>query len=236
MEQFVRGGEHAWTSSRVLKAVVVAGEEAEQLLLSPKDKASWRFDEAVTYPGLRGDRGLLLASASYPYAISAPLAAPIIFDGEEDFIFQYEVKMQDGLECGGAYFKLFRAPDGGEGSEPRSTFDSGNVDKSSPYSIMFGPDRCGTTDRIHLIFQHLNRTTGKVEERHLVNAPEIKKTQLTTLYGLILRRDGTFAIKTNGETVRSGSLSTDFNPPFSTPPTIDDPSARKPFDWVDDEL
>lgn len=37
----------------------------------------------------------------------------------------------------------------------------------TPYSIMFGPDKCGGTNKVHLIFRYKNPKTGEVEEKHM---------------------------------------------------------------------
>ena len=52
---------------------------------------------------------------------------------------RYEVQLQDGLECGGAYLKFLQAT---------GDLDIARVSDKTPYSIMFGPDRCGTTDKV----------------------------------------------------------------------------------------
>ena len=44
---------------------------------------------------------------------------------------QYEVKYPTGITCQGSYLKLI------------STAETGDVSPSSPYVIMFGPDKCG---------------------------------------------------------------------------------------------
>lgn len=84
--------------------------------------------------------------------------------------------------------------------------------------------------------QHLNPKSGKVEEKHLKESPMTRSTKLTALYTLIVHTDGNFEILVNREKVRSGTLSTEFNPPFSTPAEIDDPSDVKPDNWVEEEM
>ena len=57
----------------------------------------------------------------------------------------------------------------------------------TPYSIMFGPDRCGTSSKIHFIVQFKNPVSGEIEEKHSKQAPdalnffEDKRTHLFTL-------------------------------------------------------
>jgi calnexin len=57
----------------------------------------------------------------------------------------------------------------------------------TPYTIMFGPDKCGGTDKVHFIFRHKNPISGEYEEKHLKSAPSSKLSQLTNLYTLIVR-------------------------------------------------
>lgn len=52
---------------------------------------------------------------------------------------RYEVKLQKVHECGGAYLKLVAES---EGISP-SQFDN-----ETPYIIMFGPDKCGSNNKV----------------------------------------------------------------------------------------
>ena len=98
---------------------------------------------------------------------------------------------------------------------------------------MFGPDKCGATNKVHFIFRHKNPISGEYEEKHLAAAPQARISKLTTLYTLIVRPDQTYEIKINNESVKSGSLLDDFDPPVNPPLEIDDPNDMKPVDWVD---
>ena len=59
--------------------------------------------------------------------------------------FRYEVKFQNALECGGAYIKLL---------VDSADLQLDNFLDKTPYSIMFGPDKCGADSkvRINIIF------------------------------------------------------------------------------------
>lgn len=85
---------------------------------------------------------------------------------------------------------------------------------------MFGPDRCGATNKVHFIFRHKNPLTGEYEEKHLKNPPAIKNTKTTALYTLIVKPDQTYEIKINDESKKSGSLFDDFDPPVNPPKEI----------------
>lgn len=39
------------------------------------------------------------------------------------------------------------------------------MDKT-PYTIMFGPDKCGQNSKLHFIFRHKNPVNGEFEEKH----------------------------------------------------------------------
>lgn len=104
---------------------------------------------------------------------------------------------------------------------------------TSPYVIMFGPDKCGHTNKVHFIINHKNPKTGEYEEKHLTSPPTARIAKTTELYTLIIKPDNTFIIKQNGESVKEGSLLEDFTPAFTPAKEIDDPKDTKPDTWVD---
>lgn len=99
---------------------------------------------------------------------------------------------------------------------------------------MFGPDRCGQTNKVHFIFRHKNPLTGEYEEKHLAKAPLPKITKTTALYTLIVEPNNEFRILVNDEEAVAGSLLEDFRPAVNPDATIDDPDETKPEDWVDE--
>ncbi|VDQ13792.1 unnamed protein product [Trichobilharzia regenti] len=54
------------------------------------------------------DYALVLKSKAKHHAVSTKLSKPLKFDTEE-LVIQYDVKFQDGMDCGGAYIKLLSA-------------------------------------------------------------------------------------------------------------------------------
>lgn len=86
-----------------------------------------------------GDLGLVLKSKAKHAAISSRLKKPFHFH-DKPFVVQYEVLLQEGQECGGSYLKLLSA-------DP-STNDLRNFQDKTPYSIMFGPDKCGNEHKV----------------------------------------------------------------------------------------
>jgi calnexin len=104
---------------------------------------------------------------------------------------------------------------------------------ASPYVIMFGPDKCGGTNKVHFIFKHKNPKTGEYEEKHLKSPPMAKITKQSTLYTLIVNPDQTYEIRIDGVKSKGGSLFEDFTPAVNPPEEIDDAEDTKPEDWVD---
>lgn len=169
---------------------------------------------------------LILKEKAQRYAVTALLDAPIGNDDDGTLVVQYEVRLTEGLECGGAYLKLYHSDD---------SFTTASVHPSTPYVIMFGPDRCGATDKVHFIIRWYNPVSRTFEEKHVTNAPRPVNDKLSHLYTLIIRPDASFTIKIDNEDVRSGSLGAadDFMPSILPLRQIDDPSDVKPEDWVD---
>ncbi|KAF9920771.1 hypothetical protein FBU30_009297 [Linnemannia zychae] len=218
LEQFTDSWSERWAVSEATKESNTEGEVFSYV-------GKWTVEEPSIYPGLKNDLGLVAKSAATHHAISASLPE-IIDNKDKTLVVQYEVKAQDGLECGGAYIKLLtESPQGIKFKE---------FSNDTPYTIMFGPDRCGATDKVHFIFRHKNPKTGVYEEKHLQSAPLSKLSKRTTLYTLIVNPDQSFDIKINGESVTSGSLLENFQPPVNPAKEIDDPSDSKPANWVEE--
>ncbi|KAF9131853.1 hypothetical protein BGW39_001241 [Mortierella sp. 14UC] len=217
LEQFANNWSERWTASEATKESNAEGEVFSYV-------GQWSVEEPSVYPGLKNDLGLVAKSAATHHAISASLPE-VVDNKDKTLVVQYEVKAQDGLECGGAYMKLLtESPEGIKFKE---------FSNDTPYTIMFGPDRCGATDKVHFIFRHKNPITGVYEEKHLQSAPLSKLNKRTTLYTLIVKPDQTFDIKINGESAASGSLLKDFQPSVNPAKEIDDPTDSKPVDWVE---
>lgn len=61
-----------------------------------------------------------------------------------------------------------------------------------------------------------------------------KITKQTSLYTLIVNPDQTFDLRIDGKSVKSGSLLEDFSPSVNPPAEIEDPSDKKPENWVEE--
>ena len=98
---------------------------------------------------------------------------------------------------------------------------------------MFGPDKCGATNKVHLILRHA-APNGTIEEKHLVSPPLVETDKLTHTYTLLLHpANASYDILVDGVSKKAGLLAEDFDPPFVPPKEIDDPNDSKPKDWVD---
>ncbi|KAJ3117697.1 hypothetical protein HK100_000765 [Physocladia obscura] len=238
VEQFVtpKSKGSVWIPSEAKK--VVDGIEDDELL---KFRGAWSIEEASVLPSIKSDLGLVVKTPAAHHAISAAFPSP--FDTKDStFVAQYvalflcyfsmlnkkhnryEVKLQNGLECGGAYMKLLTYD---------TSFTPAAFSDKSPYTIMFGPDRCGSTNKVHFIFRHKNPKTGVIEEKHLNSPGTAKIDKLTNVYTLVVRPDNSFDVLINDESVKSGNLLEDFTPAVNPPKLIDDPEDSKPEDWVD---
>jgi len=122
--------ETRWVPSAATKKTAT-GETA-------KYDGEWGFELPTKYPG-NATKGLVVKTASKHHAVSALFDVPLVFDGTKDFVVQYEVKLTNVLNCGGAYLKLLSHVDG---------FSPEAFDDKTPYTIMFGPDKCGDSSKV----------------------------------------------------------------------------------------
>lgn len=177
------------------------------------------------------DLGLVLTTEAKHAAISTLLDRPFEFKNKP-FIVQYEVTMQEGQNCGGAYIKLLSRGTNTK-ADLRKFYDQ------TPYTIMFGPDKCGNDNKLHFIFRHKNPKNGTIEEKHskkpTQRLDEIYKDKEPHLYTLIIRPDNSFSILVDNKEVNAGSLLEDFTPAVNPPEEIDDPNDKKPEDWDERE-
>ncbi len=74
--------------------------------------------------------------------------------------------MTEGLECGGAYMKFL---DAAKIKKPE------DMTNETPYIVMFGPDKCGSTNKVHLIIRHKNPISNEWEEKHIKSPPSVPK-------------------------------------------------------------
>ncbi|KAH0787218.1 Calreticulin family protein [Histomonas meleagridis] len=191
----------------------------------PNYTGQWKVEESKEPQSYPGEKMIFMKTAMAYYGLSTKFDTPLDLT-DQTLVVQYELRLQETLECGGAYIKLFG----------KDNFEPTTLCNETRYVIMFGPDKCGSTNKVHFIFRHKNPKTGVVEEKHMTNAPSIKTDKNNHLYTLIVRPDNSFEILIDAESVKQGNLLTDFAPSVNPPKEIDDPTDVKPDDWVDEEM
>lgn len=193
-----------------------------------KYEGRWDFDlpERRIFPN---DRALILRSKAKHAAISARLNRKFEFISKP-LIVQYEVTFQNGMDCGGAYIKLL--------SDSKDMKLEDFHDKT-PYTIMFGPDKCGSDIKLHFIFRHKNPLNGTFSEKHAKRPSNRVEDAFTDkkphLYRLVLKPDNKFEVFVDGALINQGNLLEDMEPPVNPPIEIEDPADAKPADWDERE-
>ncbi|XP_072914422.1 calmegin [Hemitrygon akajei] len=186
----------------------------------------WAVEESYDKK-VPGNKGLVLKSPAKHHAIAAHLQKPFSFK-DKPLIVQYEVYFQNGVQCSGAYLKLLSEND---------QFDLRKFNDKTPYSIMFGPDKCGQDYKLHFIFKHRDPVTGAYEEKHArkpdVDLQSYFDDKRPHLYTLILRPDNSFEMLIDERSVSKGNLLQDMTPSVNPPKEISDPNHQKPEDWDD---
>ena len=114
------------------------------------------------------------------------------------------------------------------------------VDGDSRFAIMFGPDKCGDTNKVHLImvsYPYQAPTYSNRIEHHLTKTIRLPDDRKTHLYSLeILPIQDFYAVYVDMQLQASGKLTEDFEPPFEPPDEIPDPTESKPADWIDQAM
>ncbi|KAJ6305997.1 hypothetical protein OIU78_021345, partial [Salix suchowensis] len=147
--------------------------------------SDWKKDENTAgvwnhtsgkWNGDPNDKGIQTSEDYRFYAISAEF--PEFSNKDQTLVFQFSVKHEQKLDCGGGYMKLL----------------SGEVDQKkfggdTSYSIMFGPDICGySTKKVHAILNYN-------ETNHLIKKEVPCETdQLSHVYTFIIHPDATYSI------------------------------------------
>lgn len=185
-----------------------------------QSKAKEDFGKMVLSSGdFYGDvainKGLKTSQDAKFYAYSRELPTAVSNDGKE-LVVSVSVKHEQGLDCGGGYIKLLPA------------LDPAAFSGDSEYGLMFGPDQCGYNKRVHVIFRY------KGENLLWKKEPKYPDDKLTHVYTLRVKPDNTYELYIDQELKESGSLEADWA--FLKPKQIDDPSDKKPADWVDEAM
>jgi calnexin len=179
---------------------------------------------------LTSDYGLLLKSKARHHAINAQLDKPFHFSAGKPLIVQYDINFQNGQECGGAYIKLL---------ESTKKVDLAGFHDKTPYSVMFGPDKCGLTSKLHFIVRHKNPKSGSIQEKHAKQPDKSIESYITDkkthLYTLVIQPDNSYEIYIDQSKVLKGNLLETLEPSIIPVQEIDDPNDKKPADWDERE-
>jgi len=161
------------------------------------------------------NKGLQTSQDAKFYAITKEIPE---FDNEgKSLVFQFTVKHEQKMDCGGAYLKLM-----GPG------VDQENFEGSSDYQIMFGPDICGySTKRVHAIFNHKGTNLLTTKET------ACETDEYTHVYTLEVEPTDEYRILIDGDVKSEGSMYDHWE--FEQPKMIKDPEVSKPSDWVDEK-
>merc|ERR1719370_1814439 len=150
------------------------------------------------------------------YAIATKIDEPLD-NTDKDLVLLLNVKHEQNIDCGGGYLKLMNSLD-----------DAKKFSGDTEYEIMFGPDFCGSTKKVHAIFRH-------GEENLLINKDvRADNDEYTHQYVFIVKPDGTFDIQVDGKSKKKGDVKEFWD--FELPKEINDPDVSKPDDWVDDPM
>jgi calreticulin len=134
-----------------------------------------------------------------------------------DLVVQYSLKYTKTPECGGSYIKLLGAT------------DPADFDNETPYNIMFGPDQCGGTKRVHAIITYNDKNVLKTSDVSLSIYDE-----LTHVYSFVIKADQTYEVFVDLESKASGSITDDWK--VLAEKKIEDPAVSKPSDWVEEAM
>ncbi|KAK3138317.1 hypothetical protein QOZ80_5AG0367270 [Eleusine coracana subsp. coracana] len=187
-------------------------------------KSNWKRSEgkagtfrhtAGTYSGDPDDKGIQTTTDAKHFAISAKF--PEFSNKNRTLVIQYSIKIEQDIECGGAYIKLM------SGYVNQKKFGG-----DTPYSFMFGPDICGDqTKKLHLILSYQGQNYPIKKDL------KCETDKLTHFYTFILRPDASYSLLVDNREREFGSMYTDWD--ILPPRKIKDTNAKKPKDWDDRE-
>ncbi|KAF2617366.1 hypothetical protein F2Q68_00042645 [Brassica cretica] len=170
---------------------------------------------AGKWPGDPDNKGIQTYNDAKHYAISAKI--PEFSNKNRTLVVQYSVKIEQDIECGGAYIKLL------SGYVNQKQFGG-----DTPYSLMFGPDICGTqTKKLHVILSYQGQNYPIKKDL------ECETDKLNHFYTFILRPDASYSVLVDNKEREFGSMYTDWD--ILPPRKIKVKNAKKPVDWDDRE-
>ncbi|KQK05518.1 calreticulin-3 [Brachypodium distachyon] len=187
-------------------------------------KSDWKKSEgkagafrhtAGSFSGDPDDKGIQTTLDARHFAISAKY--PEFSNKNRTLVVQYSIKIEQDIECGGAYIKLM------SGYVNQKKFGG-----DTPYSFMFGPDICGDqTKKLHLILSYQGQNYPIKKDL------KCETDKLTHFYTFILRPDASYSLLIDNREREFGSMYTDWD--ILPPRKIKQVNAKKPKDWDDRE-
>ncbi|KAJ6240501.1 calreticulin and calnexin [Anaeramoeba flamelloides] len=194
----------------------------EWVVTKNKDyKGEWKVEAGSNANGIEGDRILIAQNEARKHGISTKFDKA--FETTEGgLLIQYETRFNKQLTCAGSYLKLLQ------------DFKPNKFSGDDNYVVMFGPDKCGGTNKVHFIYKKLNPKTEEWEEHALKNPPSIKNDVEPHVYTLVVDKENKFELFVDGESKSKGDLVEDFD--GWQEEEIDDPEDKKPEDWVDEPM
>jgi len=184
------------------------------------EAGTWDLSAGKYFTDEAKERGLKTTQDARFYDISA--AHEEFSNKGKSLIIQFSVKHEQGIDCGGGYLKLVSA----DALTDQSDFKGG--ESETKYNVMFGPDICGYTKKVHLIL-------NKRGSNHLIKDEiSAESDEFTHVYTAILEPDNTFKIFIDGSEKKSGPIVDHWD--ILPPKKINDPSQSKPADWVDQSM
>lgn len=198
-EQFDASWESRWVKSK--------WKDAEQGAFV-HTKGKWYGDEVMA-------QAIQTSQDSKRYVLSHKFAKPIKTEDADEFVFQYSLKFETPIDCGGGYIKFVG-----------KDFDPEQFGGETPLLIMFGPDICGPANRIHLILDF--NGTGQLWKK----SPAAMNDKLTHIYAFVLyKKTRTYAVFMDNQLLENGTIAEDWD--LGIPKMIPDPNDKKPADWDD---
>jgi calreticulin len=189
-----------------------------------KDKGEagdWGLSAGKYFTDETKERGLKTLTDARFYDISTAFKEEFSNKGKT-LIIQFSVKHEQNIDCGGGYVKLVPA----DSLTDLKEFQGG--EQETKYNVMFGPDICGYTKKVHFIL-------NKRGVNHLIKEDvPAESDEFTHVYSGVLNPDNTFKIYVDGAEKKSGAIPDFWN--ILPPKKINDPAQSKPSDWVDERL
>lgn len=109
------------------------------------------------------------------------------------------------------------------------TLDLAKLNSDTRYTVMFGPDKCGTNNKVHFIIQYQNPVSKVWEEKHFNTTIAIMSDKLRThLYTLHIKSNNDFEIYIDKKEVGKGNLLTHMVPPINPAAEIEDVTHTQP--------